>query len=191
MNNMSPSGRGADAWGGFTLIEVTVALTLAVVAAAAVTQILARAERVVDVGRERFVAVNLAREGLELVRAVRDTNWFASGDKSQWLANGLCEQTGTSFLDADRRFTIDPTLVRNLAGVGEAQEAALYIQPNDEWSHQPSGSPTAYERVISIDCSTKADNPAFVSVAATVTWKNRGQERQVIIKEKLYNWIPE
>ncbi len=176
---------------GFTLIGVMVATVILSALSITVAQVMSRAEPLVDMGREQFIAANLAREGLELVRAVRDTNWLSGDDRSQWLAGGLCNDSDTSYFDTDRRFTLDVDMVRNFEGVGDFEQSQLSIQDNGLWTHAANaGTATSYHRVLSIDCSTKESEPPFVIVTSQVAWQSRGQERQVVVKEKLYNWLP-
>lgn len=175
---------------GFTLIEVMVAVVIISVLAVTVTQVMSRAEATVDVSRETFVAVNIAREGLELVRSVRDSNWFADDDRTLWLQQGLCDDSSQSYLDDDRQFTLDAEGVRNNSGVGSVADAALYIDEDGGWTHARMSEKTPYERVIHIDCSTKINNPPYVTVTAEVLWRSRGQDRNVTLREKLYNWLP-
>jgi len=180
-----------DNHSGFTLIGVMVAVVILGVLILTVAQVMTRAEPVVDTAREQFIAAGLAREGLELVRAVRDTNWFSQDDRSRWLAEGLCDDQDTSFYDTDRRFTLDVNMVRTGSGVGDAQQATLFMQPNGLWVHTESGNErTPYQRVLSIDCSNKDSDPPQVLVASQVTWDSRGQARQVEVREKLFNWLP-
>lgn len=164
---------------GFSLIEVLVALAFLTIVSLSVIQLVTRARQAAEVARQDFVAANLAREGLELVRAVRDTNWFASSDRSLWIQDDMCDT-----------FTYDSEMLREGADVGSEAVADLYIQDNDEWTHSAAGESTPYQRVLTVDCNDKDSDPAFVTVTAEVRWQNRGLPHEVVLKEKLYNWLP-
>lgn len=175
---------------GLSLLGTLVAAFLLATTATAVSQLVARSERASQESRARFVATTIAREGLELVRALRDTNWFLGQTDSNhnWL-EGLCSDSGTGeeFLGV-REFTVDSAGVRSLDPVGDHEQAALFIQNNDEWTHVPSARPTFYQRQLAMDCS---DQEVSVLVTATVTWQGRrGSEQIWTVSERLYDWLP-
>ncbi len=173
---------------GFTLIGVVVATSIAGFLVIVIIQLLTRADRIVDRGRNIFIATNIAREGLELVRAKRDTNWFSNSNKNLWLDKGLCAENGNDYTDRNRTFVIDSKMVRNNNGV-RTGEGFLYIQPNGEWSHDPlAGKTPVYSRQITIDCSTKNDDPAYITVTSKVKWNTNTGQQELTLKEKLYNW---
>lgn len=67
---------------GFTLVEVIVmmaVLTIGVLATLAVANVAVRSS---ERNEQQAVGANLAREGVELVRAIRDSNWSAKTDGS-------------------------------------------------------------------------------------------------------------
>lgn len=173
---------------GFTLVGVLVAVIIAAQVVLIVARLMARSEVLLDVSRETVTATGLSREGLELVRTLRDLNWFTHVTKDEWLV-GICPDTGS----ANHQFTIDTAMVRAQAQVGDAERAELFIHANGLWGHTAlaNSEPTPYERIISIDCSTAGDELQHVTVTSTVKWQGRqGQERSVVLKEQLYNWIP-
>lgn len=67
---------------GFTLVEVIVmmaVLTIGIVGTLAVANVAVQSG---TRNEQRVVAANLAREGVELVRAIRDSNWAAAAEGS-------------------------------------------------------------------------------------------------------------
>lgn len=63
----------------FTLVEVIVMATVTTVGLLAILVVADRALQTSDANESRVAATNLAREGVELVRAARDSNWQAHG----------------------------------------------------------------------------------------------------------------
>lgn len=61
---------------GETLVEVLIALVVLIMGAFAGVKLLGLAVINTQVAEERVIATNLAREGLEAVRSIRDTNWL-------------------------------------------------------------------------------------------------------------------
>ncbi len=62
---------------GFTLVEVMVAVTILTVGVLATAQVSAVAIKGSNTNEYKVTATNLAREGVELVRNARDSNWQA------------------------------------------------------------------------------------------------------------------
>ena len=176
---------------GFTLIGLLIAALILSVIALAASGLLTQANQTANTARQQFIALNLAREGLELVHAVRDTNWFTSDDRSLWLEHGLCTTNGVSSTDSNRQFLIDAKRVQNSDTVLPVASGALYLEPGtNEWTHDVTSIPTPYKRIMSIDCSQKDSDPAVVTVTSTVSWPEGNKTRTVILKEQLYNWLP-
>ncbi|MCF7846090.1 MAG: hypothetical protein K9L85_02530 [Candidatus Peribacteraceae bacterium] len=71
---------------GETLIEVLVATIVLIVGGLSATRLFALATVNNQLTKERVIATNLAREGLEAVRSIRDTNWlrFAGERRTCW-----------------------------------------------------------------------------------------------------------
>ncbi len=181
---------------GFTLIEVMVSISILLIGSLAALQLMARTQHTVHIARNRFVATNVAREGLELARAVRDTNWFISEDPklSDWAAT-LCPDPSAS-----RSFTLDAKMVREGSAVGDVEKPKLYIQSgNNEWTHEQNGNSakfSGFSRTLTVNCEkylnqtpeTLKENPEYIIVTAHVTWQEDNQERSVDLTQKLYNW---
>lgn len=185
---------------GFTLVEVLIGLFIAIVAATYSAKTITSTNKIVASGRDTFIATNLAHEGLDLTRALRDTTWFADAtptDRSEWLSrSGICES------DTKNTFAIDPDVVQGFiagrdAKVKSKNESQLYIQENSkQWTHEAAATAikTAYKREVEADCAEAgADkDPAYATITSTVTWEGQGGvEKKVQIKELLYNWWPE
>src|SRR3989344_3453126 len=175
---------------GFTLIEVLIGLFIAVIASISVSQVIASTNKVVDAGRKTFIATNLAHEGQELTRQLRDDTWFANTDRTAWMSqSGLCPDP-----DAETHtYTIDPELAAD-GHVEDDSEQKLYIHSDSGlWTHtsEPdSATESGYSRLMGIDCSQANANPAFVTITATVSWTGASGEKNVSIKQLLYNWLP-
>lgn len=74
---------------GETLVEVLIALTVLVVGVMGFLRLLGVASVNNQITKERVIATNLAREGLEAVRNIRDTNWLRFGGERRICWNNL------------------------------------------------------------------------------------------------------
>lgn len=61
---------------GQTLIEVIVAIAIIIIVLVAVFTLAGRTIHMGTISRQRLQAINLAQEGIEAVRNIRDTNWI-------------------------------------------------------------------------------------------------------------------
>ncbi|HSX24897.1 MAG TPA: prepilin-type N-terminal cleavage/methylation domain-containing protein [Candidatus Andersenbacteria bacterium] len=176
---------------GFTLIEVLIGLFIAVIASISVAQVIANTNKVVTAGRQTFIATNLAHEGLELTRQLRDDTWFQDNNRANWMSNSsrkLCPG------NESYTYTIDPENFNQ----GDSN-SSLYLhkvsvngETYEEWTHTNSLGDTnsGYSRVMTVDCSQESANPAFVTITATVSWMGQSATKEVSIQELLYNWLP-
>lgn len=75
----------------FTLVETLVAISILLVAIVGPMTIAARGLQSAFYAREQIAAFSLAQEGVELIRAIRDTNALQT-PPANWLANipGVC-----------------------------------------------------------------------------------------------------
>jgi len=72
---------------GETIVEVIIAVVVLVVGILAAFRLLINSGIQNELSRERVVATNLAREGIEAVRNIRDTNWLRFGGEKRLCWN--------------------------------------------------------------------------------------------------------
>lgn len=157
---------------GFTILEIIVAIfviTIGVLAAYTATQqIISYTYR----ASSRLTAAYLAKEGIEIVRNIRDTNWLnfaASWDDGLTACTAGCEADYTT---------------QSLAG-GYAGDF-LNIDANGFYSYQTTTSPTKFTRKIIII----PDGSDKLEVSVEVQWKEKGiNYGPIIVRETLYDWF--
>ncbi|HLC44054.1 MAG TPA: hypothetical protein VJK08_02945 [Patescibacteria group bacterium] len=69
---------------GFGLIEVLIASTIIIMTISSLTFVARGALTSTDRTQDRIQAVNLAAEGIEIVRNIRDTNWIDRRPETDW-----------------------------------------------------------------------------------------------------------
>lgn len=179
---------------GVTLIGVLFATVIFTTILIATMNLMGRTMREVGRSREDFIATNLAREGLELVQFVRDTNWFTPAPS--WTDNSigsepLCSGTADSELTIDS----DNTGLVRVRQLTNLNDALLYLNPDvirdiERFEHTPVvGQTPIYSRFISINCADQsAPNNEKIVVTSRVTWVSRGQSHEVTLRTDLFNW---
>ena len=73
----------------FTLVEVLVSITILIVALLAGVSLLVKTIGMTSIITDKFIAANLAQEGIELVRNIRDNNFLNHRDPMTGLASGI------------------------------------------------------------------------------------------------------
>jgi len=159
---------------------------------------------------QQIVATGLAREGVEVVRRIRDANWnagslsncdslFGTTDSQQ------CYQTWDSSIEgtaggSDYRAIFNPASNSwSFVPTAIASETRLYLRSDSTYSHSGSGD-WRYSRQITISRDTvapfSAANPRLY-VRSTVWWNNKRcpttdnpatTQCKVIVEEYLTNW---
>lgn len=166
----------------------------------------------------RIVGVNLAREGIEVVRSIRDSNWLKSAANQpttdpqvliwpwdEGLEPGTFSVNYDSVIDDE-----NPTL-------GAADHDQLYYNTDGFFTNINAGSPTPFKRQITLNNICCVDNnpqdlicddnshdsyqildagddcpvdslKIGVNVVSTVSWFVRGQQRRSIVEDNFYNW---
>ncbi len=74
---------------GETIAETIVALTILAMGIAMTSTLMANSLRNVNTSKYRVIAVNIAREGIEAVRNIRDTNWLKFSGKRRMCWNHM------------------------------------------------------------------------------------------------------
>lgn len=151
---------------GFTLIEALVALVILTLALVPALIFASSLSATTSVAKNNLVAINLAQEGVEVVRALRDINWFNNSAFNNGLDDGIYRvEWNSNFLIALE--TNPPLKVNN----------GLY--------NYSAGTDTIFQRTITL---TNV-NSGEIRVVSNVIWTERGNRaRDVMVESHLFNW---
>ena len=154
----------------------------------------------------RIKAINLAREGIEWVTNLRNTNWlrFSSDQtncwKVQWYVAGCI---GDSLSATTRLSTTIPYVLTNTNGAwyltgANTTASGLWVDAN--WYYMASGTTTPkctitlttncrspFTREIRISGTDNTTNSGTMTVTAVVDWYEK-RAQNVTLKTTLTNW---
>lgn len=198
-----------DFWGGFTLLETVVALSIIIAAVVGPVSLVTRGLVNFFSAKNKLITVNLAQEGIELVRLIRENNIMCDkaadgildGKPKKWNEDpegGVINKNTLYKVSADSVFTMTcgpvtistPKLSLFISG------EPLKFDSSTGLYNYASGNDTVFVREINIrtplDASDLPDNdiPRLdqMDVVSTVSWDERGIPKSLVLKERLYNW---
>jgi len=196
--------RFSEGSAGFTIIEVVVALGVVVTGVIAGLTLTTYNLNVAVASDFKLIAANLAREGVEAVREVRDSNWL---ENNPWDM-GLTDLAGyrlTANFDSSANlwsFNVQTTDIAN------CDNCKIYLdKASGVYSHNALNSPTNFKREIilqqicwqdavgdevvlnpGLSCEDQEQELAGLEVHSLVTWLETGKPQQLEAVDKLYNW---
>lgn len=173
---------------GFTLIETLVAVSLLSISIVAPMSLTAQSLATAIYARDQITAFNLAQEGLEAVRAVRDGQILEISQNADASAIDLFGP-----IPIDKDFTIDSreanpqkamTDCPNTGCPSLQTDGTLYGY-DDDTQNWPT---TYFKRTLRVHYVGASNDEIRVTV--TVTWPQpNGQTRTFLIFDNLYRWV--
>lgn len=162
---------------GFSLLESMVAITILLVAVVGPLSTIGDSLSQIYIARDQMVAINLAQEGIEAVRQVRDSNmikgWNETTRTTPWNTGGL---------DASGFYSVD--LESETPRLEVAVATGIILKKDlSTGAYGSSGVDTKFRRVIQIETTS----PDEAKVTSTVLWKTSGgSERKIDVTESLF-----
>jgi prepilin-type N-terminal cleavage/methylation domain-containing protein len=157
----------------FTLVETLVAIAILLLAIGGPLTIAAQSFFAARFSKDNLTAIYLAQEGIEVVRYQRDSNSLAGADWLSGLSNCLGEKC---FRGA---FTNNPIF-------NACSAECIPLGYNETTNQYGYGNipVSKYTREISVQQLSETE----IVVTSIVKWSNGSIEREVELKENLYNW---
>lgn len=168
---------------GFGLIEVTVSIYIITMGLLGLMSLVLQNLQVQHINKNSIIASQLAQEGIELVRNVRDNNWRTEG--SDWKDDIYTELGENNYIIDYRGRT---SIQTGLSGVNDSN-ARLYIHNSGAnegfYTHSTNNTTeTFFYRIINVE---KYAN-IYLTIKSIIYWEERGRPHKYIVETKLYNW---
>ena len=152
---------------GFTLIETLVSLLIFSIALTAIFSLLTNNLKDALLVEHNFIASGLVQEGMEVVRSIRDNDWYLGNPFGTTIPNGTYRVQWNS--QALLALGTNPFLKRDSG--------------NGLFSYD-TGNDTIFKRTVTISTISGVERRITVSV----TWDERGRPRSVSAEAHLFNW---
>lgn len=154
-----------------SLLEVIIATFLLAIAAVSATVLIVGALQANRISKNKMIAINLAREGLELVRNVRDSNWIQySAYTKCWnvIPGVVCDGASPDSSNADAEYFIHHDAV-----VGSEAYYRIGIDPTD-FTINLEASPN--HEPLDLEFGAAADNNEFLLYSSGIDTDGDGVE---------------
>ncbi len=184
--------RQLHAEAGQTLIETIVAIFVLTTALVAGVGLAIYAFSISEASQNEIIATNLAREGVEVMRMMRDSNWLASDAAGgAWdltacadIASKLCYPSSfvgptyniaNSGSAGNMRITFNPAA--NSWGLDTTANYNLYLQADGTYMSNLGTINSVFARMINVTLNATAPytgpNPELI-IKSVVVWRGKG-----------------
>lgn len=199
MGNLHKSVKNKEAFG---IVELVVSLLILSIG---ITAVMALMSRIVIAGMRSeasIVSLNLAREGIEAVRNIRDSNWIAGRRWDTGFYNNT-DYSGVIIFNPSSRhweinFIADSVSDTNLTRL-------FYDELSHLYKHDSQYEKTPFSRLIETkpichddaqieiirndnDTCLPTEEKVGIEVTSTVLWDGTGNTQTTVLVDKLYNW---
>lgn len=185
---------------GFTLLETMVALAVLMAALVGPVSLITRGIFDFSFTKNKVIAINLAQEGIELIRVVRENNIICDFLNGPGVAREWNRDPDGGQLSHTTREVSVSSNVTIACGTENLVTPRLPLSTGQKIKFDPStglygynGQDTIFSRNIRIESPPTAPDSGIppndqMDVIATVDWNERGITRNMVLKERLYNW---
>lgn len=207
---LTAGSRKQTASSGFTIVETMIALTIFSIAITGVITVANKGSLNINTAKNRLIATYLADEGIELMRAMRDTTALSfggpttlTGGWNSFITTSVAECGGTSpvcDIDAPNyaltpppypqfgNFTVScpTTTIPGITG----NYCPLFYDPATGFYNNrggPGNVRTPFSRALKV---LPIGLPNEVQVTSTVVWQEGSVGKTLTQTENLFDWYP-
>lgn len=171
---------------GFTIIETLVALGILLIAVAGPISLIGDSVHKMYYARDEALAVNLAQEGIELVRQARDTNMLKGTGWLTDLADGTYTVDAHSFISTGGSRSGNGGSFITPCGASCAPQPVYLDAATGFYRQNVVSTPTQFSRIITVSSAGLPANER--KVTSTVTWRTGGSLGTISTSEYIFSW---
>lgn len=186
---------------GFTLVESMVAIAIIAIALVGPFTAVQSALSGSYIARDRLIAANLAQEGLEYVRSIRDNNYLSGrawtyGFSSSQNSRNQCfgnNPTGYCTIDStkgDFNISGNEDAMMGYSSSQVSNIPPLYIDSSQRYTHTTTGNTqTVFTRKVQLQTVPDGAEIHEMKVTVTVSWSTAHQSFSVTVTDVLQDWL--
>lgn len=171
-----------------TLLEAILAIGVILVAVFSSTTLIVSTVTAGQSSEDKILAGNLAREGIEVVRGIRDSNWIKRAQ------NITAVDWDTGLTNGDHIAEFSSSAGWSIPTSGSSAVSIATDSGNTYFTQGCTGTctPTKFSRTINIsllqnDVVFGSTNVPYLTITSTVNWENHGS-KSLVMTERLYDW---
>ena len=176
---------------GFTLIETVFALLIISMGFLSVFSLVQDSIRATNSSINRLIAANLAQEGVEIIRNIRDSV-YAEGDEWDTIVDDNHLNQYECLVTAKNcRVEANANYRNQLLDLNDG--AFLKIDSITNQYNYSSGDDSIFKRWINLNqgggiCSQIATSTDCIKIDIIISWQERGNDQELEVEDYLYNW---
>ena len=157
----------------FSIIEILIAIFIITTGIVGAMNLINRSISSVVVSKSELIATNLAQEGMEIVRGIRDTNWLKQREEPSRLWDyGLVAGDWRVQYNSQALISLGTNPVLNFN-----TSTGYYL-------YDATKPATLFRRKITITNISAYE----IKVVCEVSWSERGHSFAISAEDRLYNW---
>ena len=201
---------------GFTLVESLVAVSILLAVTVGPVALVGKSLFSASFSRNDLIAYNLAQEGIELVRTIRDNNVLCASlggvSPPPWNRNPRggplngyynIDIITTRTLICNGSGIITPLPITRAAATCDTAPLLINQDPSDKFYSYSVGTPSQFTRCVKVCSPPSAAGPCGIDpdpelpvippddqmdIVSTISWMERGLLKSITQRDRLYNW---
>ncbi|MEK7068055.1 MAG: hypothetical protein AAB956_03595 [Patescibacteria group bacterium] len=172
---------------GFGVLEVVVVAGIIIIGLLPLVALVMQSITSSQLNKNKFIAVMLAQEGIELVRNRRDSNWQNGVSWAEMMAN----PAATNGLKGDGSYRVENNSgiisFSDVTGIADPN-ARLIIDSDGVYRHSGAGEQTLFSRLIETGNSASCLDSECLIATSTVQWQEHSGVKNYSITVEMYDW---
>ena len=156
---------------GFTIAEAIIAVSIIAIALVGIYAVVARSLGIGLAFRNELVAANLATEGVEIIRSIRDTNWLEN-KKANDTCTPSCSDSAWREGLPNGDWRVDYAVSANGSVLALGVNPVLNLDSTLGLYSYGAGTPTIFKRKVAL--SAAGGSATEMQVIVEVRWAGRG-----------------
>jgi len=131
----------------------------------------------------RLTAVNLAQEGIEEIRALRDSDFVLGKDFKNFLPSANRHAT------ANYQIEVSSNMLGKIYLLQGQEDEPLYFDPETHLYSYYSAGPGQEKSIFYRSIIINAEDPNYIDVKVEVRYNLKGKDQTITATDRLYNWL--